>query len=147
MPLLPIFSFTFSLFILWSIGFDLIHKHRSEAGQPQEEPVDDLLEELEPTRQEELFALLPSAIINLGWMGYVQYSVPSLLSNILFDIAPLLFVAELLLLLLPLKHKEEPAQFTNFISYALFFLQAYFSIVYLIYCTHALGTFLRHIFY
>lgn len=144
MPLLPIFSFTFSLFILWNIGFDLLHKfgnHRSQTPPTQDD--EDLPEDLEPTRQEELFSLLPSAIINLGWMGYVQYSVPSLLSTVLFDIAPLLFAAELLLLLLP--QKEGSEEITDFISYALFFLQTYFSVVYLIYCTDTLGNFLRHL--
>lgn len=143
MPLLPIFSFTFSLFILWSIGFDLLHKQKDSSGREEQEA--DPFEDFEPTKQEELLSLLSSAIINLGWMGYVQYCVPSLLSNVLFDIAPLLFAAELVLLLLPTRQTEEPVEMSNFISYALFFLQAYFSVVYLIYCIEALKIFLQHI--
>lgn len=142
MPLLPIFSFTFSLFILWTIGFDLLHKF----GNKPSDPEDDLLDDLEPTKAEELLCLVASAIINLGWMGYVQYSAPTLPSKVLFDIAPLLFAAELALLMLPLKEDKEPPEFTNYISYALFFLQAYFSVVYLLYCSEALGTFLKTIF-
>jgi hypothetical protein len=142
MPLLPIFSFTFSLFILWNIGFGLLQKY----GKLPVEPEEDLLDDLEPTKQEEILCLLPSAIINLGWMGYVQYSVPSLLSTVLFDVAPLFFVAELALLLLPTKEAKAPTEFTNYISYALFFLQAYFSVVYLIYCTKTFGGLLRQLF-
>lgn len=140
MPLLPIFSFTFSLFILWNIILDLLRKYSKSPGPG--EPEDNLFEDLEPTRLEELLSLFISAIINLGWMGYVKYTVPSLATNVLFDIAPLVFLAELVLIVLP----KEQAESTNLISYTLFLLQAYFSVVYLMYCSKVLETFLWQVF-
>jgi hypothetical protein len=142
MGLLSIFSFLFSIFIIWNTLSDLLvladTKHTSSDQPPQtinnpapEEPYDDTQYF---TREAELTALLPTAIIHLGWMGFVYYMVPTNLSRIFFHIAPLLFAAECILLFYFTPADQEMDQI-DFITIGLFGMELYFSFIYLAYCT------------
>lgn len=126
MGLLSIFSFAFSFFILWNTVIDIFSP--ASAGEAFAEEDDDEL----VTREGELMSLLLSALMNLGWMGYVYYTVHTPLSGILYAVAPLFFIAEMFLLLRASDRTFE--QSGDFIAAGMFFLQVYFSLLYLAYC-------------
>lgn len=133
MALLSIFSFAFSFFILWNTVIDIFSPAAAGEAFAEEEDAEFV------TREGELLSLLLSAVMNLGWMGYVYYTVHTPLSGVLYSIAPLLFIAEMFLLIKASDQLLE--QSGNFIAAGMFFLQVYFALLYLAYCLDMLGSF------
>jgi hypothetical protein len=88
---------------------------------------------LEITKEIELASLIPSAIIHLGWMGFVYYVVHTSLSQILFHGAILLFAAEFIILFRAIRYEPDEAQH-DFVSSGLHCLELYFAFIYLVYC-------------
>jgi hypothetical protein len=141
MGLLSIFSFLFSIFIIWSTLSDLLvlaDTQPSCGDQPPQTtnptPEESYDDSQYLTREAELTALIPTAIVHLGWMGFVYYMVPTNLSGIFFHIAPLLFAAECILLFYFTPDNQETDS-TDFITIGLFIMELYFSFIYLAYCT------------
>ncbi len=133
MGLLSIFSFAFSFFILWNTVIDIFSPASAGEAFAEEEDAEFV------TRESELMSLLLSAVMNLGWMGYVYYTVHTPLSGILYSIAPLFFIAEMFLLIKASDQMLE--QSGDFIAAGMFFLQVYFALLYLAYCLDMLGSF------
>lgn len=133
MGLLSIFSFAFSFFILWNIVIDIFSPASAGEAFTEEEDAEFV------TREGELISLFLSALMNLGWMGYVYYTVHTPLSGIFYAIAPLFFIAEMFLLLKASDQTLE--QSGDFIAAGMFFLQVYFALLYLAYCLDLLWSF------
>lgn len=148
MFLLSIFSFFFSLLIIWNAVTDVfgldggILANEQAAGS-----ADDLYDEetLELTKEDELFSLVPSAIINLGWMGFVQYIIHTPLSCLLFSAAPFLFAAEFFFIFQ--STDDESSAEHDWIADGLLSIQVYFSLIYLVYCANVAWSMLSGLFW
>ncbi len=144
MGLLSIFTFGFSLFILWNTLSELIHvRLGANIGNSEHDvkesmdDLDDIAEDetLEISKEVELAGLIPTTLINLGWMGFVCYIVRTSLSGILFKAAILLFAAEFIIVLqAALTGTGGNDDDHDFIAIGLYFAELYFAFSYIVYC-------------
>lgn len=131
MVLWSIFSFAFSFFILWS---SVLHVCGIEAIGDTDGEDDEDDSSFSSTHVGELLALLFFSLLNLGWMGFVHYSVPTALSHSLFIAAQLLFAAEFIIVLREIFAKEPLPPQKDFIAESMFFVQVIFALLYVYYC-------------
>ncbi|CUH97582.1 putative membrane protein [Propionispora sp. 2/2-37] len=140
MFLLGIFSFAFSFFILWNTVLEFIQPTMENSTVAEE----DSYEILAVTKEADLIALSLSAVMNLGWMGYVCYTVHTAFSSVVFAMAPLLFAAEALLVV-QAKAEEVLNDSNDMIANGIFFIQVYFALIYLLHCADGIWQFLSGI--
>lgn len=156
MGLLSIFTFGFSILILWNTLSEIIHARLETDGGNSEREIsesadnlDDIYEDEAVSKQTELAGLLPTALINLGWMGFVCYVVRTSLSGILFKAAILLFAAEFILILRAAfsATSAQDDDVHDFIAVGLYCAELYFAFSYIVYCLDSAYRFLLSVFH